>query len=103
MALSEEVETTGSMGKLRKWKADIIVWLLAKFNLGHFTILHGEEEDGHHGCVLWTDDDMEHLEAILHSSLENCSDVRGMVFGAVLKYLRRYEVDCKHFLEELNK
>lgn len=90
--------------RLKKWKVDLLAWFLAKSGLGYLFVLHEElGSDDHKGCVLWTGDDDAHLGAILHSSLENCPDVRGIIFGAVLKYLKRYEVDCKNFLEELKK
>lgn len=89
---------------MRKWFPRLVSWMAVKLGLGYFLLFHKEvAPDDHRGCTIWTEDDLAHLEAILHSSLENCPQVRTMVLGATLNYLKRYEVDCKNFLEELKK
>lgn len=89
---------------MKKWFPRLISWMTVKMGFGYLFLLHKEVgPDDHRGCTLWTEDDLDHLEAILHSSLENCPQVRNMVLGATVNYLKRYEVDCKNFLEELKK
>lgn len=91
------------MKQLKEWKARFIVWLLSRFGLGYFIILHGSDEEEEKGCTLWTEDDSEHLSAILRSTVENVPQVRELVFDAVIAHLKRFEVDSRNFLEKLNE
>lgn len=91
------------MKQLKEWKARFLVWLLSRFGLGYFLILHGEDGDESTGCTLLTEDDTEHLTAILRSTIENVPQVRELVFDAVIAHLKRFEIDSRNFLEKLNE
>lgn len=91
------------MKQLKEWKARFLVWVLSKFGLGYFLILHGVDEETHNGCVLWVSEDTEHLSSILQSSVENVNEVREMVTEVMLEHFKKYEVDCNNFLAELLK
>lgn len=95
------------MRALTHWKVNFLEWLIAKMGLGFFLILHGEEEiEGkirHNGCSVWDTTDTEHITSILQSTIDNVPEARDIIFKSVIPYLKRYEVDCKNFLEELKK
>lgn len=91
------------MRRLSKWKIRLLVWVFNQLGLGYFFIVHGVDGEEDNGCTVWDSEDVEHISAILHSTIENVPAVREIITGAMLRYLKRYEVDCKHFLEELKK
>ena len=88
------------MSKFKVWLVEKVINLLG---FGYFVLLHGVDGDEHNGCSLWDGFDIPHLTAILACNITNVPEIRTMVEDALIGHLRRYEVDCKNFLEKLNK
>ena len=89
--------------RLAGWKVALVEKIVNLLGLGYFIVLHGREGDEHNGCSLWDTFDTDHLTAIINCNIDNVPELRVMMENALLSHLRRYEVDCKNFLEKLNK
>ena len=75
----------------------IASWLLRRFD--YFIFAHIEEDEEQKGYVLY--DYSEHLPKIAKSCMENVDECREFILESAKEYLKRYEVDSRNFIRDI--